>query len=214
MATDPYSSGVHRAGPGTRATVPARPGPVSRILHWVLAVLIVFQGLWGAAARHLHTLSQHLQTALAVHSEVGLVILALTLWLLSLRFVEGRRSGQGLSGVHARLAGLVHAVLYIIIVSQVLLGIVFMGLLGMGLSVGPWNLALPMHPDPGLAFHQVLHLHALIALILALLVIGHSAAALYHHFVLRDDVLRRMLPRGHGPGSVESESSIADGDLP
>jgi len=25
---------------------------------------------------------------------------------------------------------------------------------------------------------------------------GHAAAALYHHFVLRDSVLVRMLPRG------------------
>ena len=37
-------------------------------------------------------------------------------------------------------------------------------------------------------------LHAIIANVLAVLILIHIAAALRHHFVIKDDVLRRMLP--------------------
>tara|TARA_B100000029_G_C16939752_1_gene728304 strand:+ start:34 stop:357 length:324 start_codon:yes stop_codon:yes gene_type:complete len=44
---------------------------------------------------------------------------------------------------------------------------------------------------------QLFHvLHGLNAGLIMLLVIGHVAASLYHHFVQKDDVLRRMLPFG------------------
>ena len=41
----------------------------------------------------------------------------------------------------------------------------------------------------------LLYVHQLLNLLLAALVAGHSAAALRHHFIDRDDVLTRMLPR-------------------
>jgi cytochrome b561 len=41
----------------------------------------------------------------------------------------------------------------------------------------------------------LLHVHQLLNVLLAGLVAGHSAAALKHHFIDRDDVFTRMLPR-------------------
>jgi cytochrome b561 len=41
----------------------------------------------------------------------------------------------------------------------------------------------------------LLHLHQALNVLLAVLVAGHSAAALKHHFIDHDDVLARMLPR-------------------
>ena len=38
--------------------------------------------------------------------------------------------------------------------------------------------------------------HGVTAKILMVLVIGHFGAALYHHFVQKDSVLKRMLPFG------------------
>jgi cytochrome b561 len=42
--------------------------------------------------------------------------------------------------------------------------------------------------------HQLHDLHALCANALLILIGMHSAAALFHHFIRRDDVLRTMLP--------------------
>jgi cytochrome b561 len=50
------------------------------------------------------------------------------------------------------------------------------------------------------AFHLS---HELGAWALAMLITGHAAAALFHHFVVRDDVLECMAPvtRRHAPGT-------------
>ncbi len=41
---------------------------------------------------------------------------------------------------------------------------------------------------------RLLTLHAILAWSLAVIVLGHSLAALHHHLVLKDEVLWRMLP--------------------
>jgi cytochrome b561 len=37
-------------------------------------------------------------------------------------------------------------------------------------------------------------LHDWVAWTIIVLAVGHAGAALFHHFIVRDDVLRRMLP--------------------
>ena len=49
--------------------------------------------------------------------------------------------------------------------------------------------------DPSLA--RIFHIcHGINSKLLMLLVLIHAAAALYHHFIQKDNVLRRMLPFG------------------
>jgi cytochrome b561 len=49
--------------------------------------------------------------------------------------------------------------------------------------------------------------HLALALVLLVLVIIHALAALYHHFILGDDVMRRMLPWSPSRSDrVESET--------
>jgi cytochrome b561 len=43
---------------------------------------------------------------------------------------------------------------------------------------------------------QLTEAHNLIGWAIIVLAAGHAAAALYHHFRLKDQVLERMLPRG------------------
>jgi cytochrome b561 len=44
---------------------------------------------------------------------------------------------------------------------------------------------------------EIFHIaHGVNGKLLTVLVLGHSAAALYHHFWQKDNVLRRMLPFG------------------
>ena len=168
---------------------------VFSLLHWSIAVLVVFQGVLGAANLRVPWLREHLDTAIVVHEQVGLLILVLTLSLLLTRIVLGRRSGEGTPQIHRRWARLVHGSFYILIILECSVGIWMMGLLGKGLTIGFWHWRLPIAPDPALVFHSILQIHAAIALAMAVLIVIHSAAALYHHYVLRDDTLIRMLPR-------------------
>ena len=63
-------------------------------------------------------------------------------------------------------------------------------------SVSWWGLVtLPDFIEPNRAAYERLHdLHEFMAQTLAVIALVHIAAALKHHFVDRDDVLRRMLP--------------------
>ncbi|MBU2844029.1 hypothetical protein, partial [Acidithiobacillus thiooxidans] len=45
-----------------------------KVLHWLIAVLIVFQGLLGAANLRIAWLQDHLASAIVVHEEIGLLI--------------------------------------------------------------------------------------------------------------------------------------------
>ena len=63
-----------------------------------------------------------------------------------------------------------------------------------------WGIELPplVAPDKALA-HTLMELHETGATLGYLLVGLHTAAALLHHYVVRDNTLLRMLPWGRNP---------------
>ncbi|APZ43617.1 cytochrome b [Acidihalobacter ferrooxydans] len=177
-----------------RETEAKQPGLIGRALHWSVALLVIFQGLLGYANLHFTWFYGQGLTTIALHEDVGLMIFVLTLWMLAQRWFEGRRSGHGLDALQSGLAAAMHAALYGLILAESLLGIWIMGLTGDGLSFLFWHINLPIKPDPMLVYGWVMQLHAAVAATLASAVALHALAALHHHFVIGDDVLRRMLP--------------------
>jgi cytochrome b561 len=77
---------------------------------------------------------------------------------------------------------------------QPLLGLIASQLHGDHIEVfGLFALPVFMAPDRALS-RQIFALHGTVALLLLAPIFMHACAALYHHFVRRDDVLRGMLP--------------------
>ena len=83
-----------------------------KVLHWIIAILIIFQGILGAANLRVPFLRKHLVTAIVVHQQVGLFILLCTTLLLSLRVITKRRSANGSASLSKILAKAVHASFY------------------------------------------------------------------------------------------------------
>ena len=164
-----------------------------KFIHWEIAVLIIIQGLLGAANIRIPWLRAHLHEAIYVHEQIGVIILLSTLLMLSIRLFSGRVSGHGTDLKTRLLARLVHFSFYSLIFLECGIGIWMMGLLGLGMQILWWHFPLPITPDKSLVFSEIIQLHALVALVLAGLIVMHASAALYHHFVLRDHVLRNML---------------------
>jgi cytochrome b561 len=52
--------------------------------------------------------------------------------------------------------------------------------------------------------HQVTEVHNWVAWAIIIIAALHAAAALYHHYVLKDGLLKRMLPAGRADQSRES----------
>jgi cytochrome b561 len=172
----------------------ARWGALSQLFHWLIAALIAVQvglGLTGVAL----PLGMAKLATLARHKSLGITILGLALLRLGWRAVNPTPALPGtLRPYERRLARLTHAALYALLIALPLTG--WMMSSARGFPVSWFNLV----PLPNLVsrsvplYHSLVHVHVALAITLGAVLTLHIAAAIKHHFVLRDDILRRMLP--------------------
>jgi cytochrome b561 len=142
-------------------------------------------------------LSEREQTIM-VHSGLGTLVLLLMLvrWYWRLNH-EVPGPTATMSALQTRLARGMHWGLYVLLVLQPVFGIAQAMFLPdyRVVAFGILDYSAMAGSDAGLA--RVFHvLHGLNALIISALVIGHIGAGLYHHFVQKDEVVRRMWPGG------------------
>jgi cytochrome b561 len=164
---------------------------VTIALHWTSAVLIGL--LWGIG----QTIDFAPQGALRVDYRSLHMLLGITLVGVFITRVVWRLSrGRSLPGVGNELmqwiARLTHWALYLLILTALLLGLTNVWVRGDAI----FNLLTVPAFDPGNKALRALigDWHALAANAILILAGVHAAAALFHHFILRDGVLRRMLP--------------------
>jgi len=93
------------------------------------------------------------------------------------------------------MAIVTHAALYLFMIVMPLLG--WLTLSAEGDLIPFFGLQLPplIDPDRSLA-HSIKDIHETIGTIGYYLIGLHAVAALFHHYVMRDNTLTRMLPRG------------------
>ncbi len=157
-------------------------------LHWATAGLIAALWLGGQTVDALG----HAWTPLlrSVHIVLGLTLAVVLLVRITWRLSGGRRLPGADDGVLQTAARATHGLLYLLTGTAVALGIAtawFRGYVVFGLFAFPGT-------DRTLG-HVVRGYHALAANGILILALAHAAAALFHHYVIDDGVLRRMLPR-------------------
>ncbi|KVG27947.1 cytochrome b [Burkholderia diffusa] len=92
------------------------------------------------------------------------------------------------------LSKLAHAALYVFIIAQPLLGIMMVNMGGKPVSLDWIGVSFTLFgPDKALR-PTIKEAHELIGNAFYFVIGLHALAALYHHFIRRDDVLRRMAP--------------------
>jgi cytochrome b561 len=128
------------------------------------------------------------------HKLAGFILLWIVVARLAFRFIKGAPKNEPtLAPLQKTGSHLVHWTLYGLLIVVPVLGWVGVSLYpALGI---PFGLSLPAltGADDKLA-EKVLNWHKLGAFLLAGLVILHAGAALFHHFIRKDNVLRRMLP--------------------
>ena len=164
-------------------------------LHWVVAALILFNLGFGLYAVDL-PLSPHKLRLFSYHKWIGVTVLLLAAARLWWRLGHTPPPlPASMRPWEARLANATHGLLYALFFAGPLTGWLFSSATGFQtvyLSVLPIPDVLPK--DKALAdFFRLAHrsINYTMAAVIAL----HVFAALKHHFIDRDDVLRRMLPR-------------------
>jgi cytochrome b561 len=167
----------------------------SIVLHWVTASLVVLLWILGQTIDWFPKGGPRV-AARSTHIVSGLtlaIILAIRIWW---RFGGGVRlppagSGRVLDG----LAALTHAALYLLLIGVVLLGISNAWIRGdsiFGLFAIP-----SLSPNKELR-ETIEDYHGLAANLLLGLALLHACAGLLHHFVMKDPILERMLPKRPG----------------
>lgn len=167
-----------------------RHHPLIRVLHWLVAFLIIAALTMSALVMPLIPAdSPELVDALRRHMSAGLLVLVLTL----LRFVMRRNAKKPpvlSSGMPWAdwLARSTHRVFDVLILTMIASGV------GMAFSGGLFPVVfegighLPAHLD-ALPLHAI---HRYTAITLLALLALHVAGALFHQLILRDKLLSRM----------------------
>jgi cytochrome b561 len=169
-------------------------GVVSQLIHWLIVVLITLQVVLAMIADEL-PLGVRKLAMLARHKSVGITLLGLAIIRLVWRWLNPAPDlPKTLSPYERVLAQLTHAALYILLFALPLSG--WMMSSARGFPVSWFSLfQLPdLVPKSKPLYEALVETHEMLALALGAVVGLHVAAALKHHFILKDNVLRRMLP--------------------
>lgn len=164
--------------------------PVTRAIHWftVLAIAAVFVSVFIGA-----DLEDPDQKKLIVgfHQSLGLSVLLLNGLRLLWRFRHPVPS-LIVDPMKRLLGHLSHAAVYGLLLAQPLLGWLYVS--SRGRTASFWGIALPALMGKNRELADSLHeWHEIAGWALLVLIALHALAALHHHYVLKDGVLRRMV---------------------
>ena len=176
-----------------------RWGTLSQFLHWLIVVLIITQVILGNIAADL-PIGMHKLAMFARHKSVGLTILGLAVLRLAWRWVNPTPLLPGTLKPYERvLAGLTHAGLYVLLFAMPLTGWMMTSARGFPASWFGFFQLPDFVPKNDSLYKAMKETHDTLALALYAIVFLHVVGAMKHHFVLKDDVLRRMLPFSKKP---------------
>jgi cytochrome b561 len=171
-----------------------RFGLVAITLHWLTLVLLIGSFMLGLSLLDMPLSPRKLQFY-SWHKWFGVTVFLVTILRLGWRHLNPvPEQPTGTPRWRHLLASLSHGALYAIIIIMPLTGWIMSATLNFPVVfLGFIQLPNPFGVDPavGAAMQSV---HNALAITLLIIIAVHSAAALYHHFMLRDNVLRRMLP--------------------
>lgn len=170
-------------------------GSLAKLLHWSILLLIVVQYFLAESADEMPDGPGKLQV-LGQHKSLGMLLL-----LLAVVRIAWKVANKGLpapigAGLMKKAAAAGHGLLYLLILLQPLSGWAMSSAAGYPVSLfGAIQFPALVGANPEL--HEVLEdVHEVLFNALVVVAVLHAAAALYHHFVLKDDVLKRMSPLG------------------
>jgi cytochrome b561 len=171
-----------------------RYGAVSQSFHWLTVVLVGAAYLLSVEGPESRIYAPENASALSLHETLGILVIVVVVLRLAWRLVDRPPEDPPMAAWMLYSSLLVHWALYLLLAAIPLAGILGalygghpVTLLGFG-PVGPF---LTTSSDLGRSLAEV---HGTLGNLIIIVAGLHAAAALFHHFVLRDRVLLSMLP--------------------
>ena len=171
-----------------------RYGLIAQLLHWAVVVGILLQYVWVWRIDNTDSIREQF-SLVTTHKSIGMTVLALVLLRMAWRaFNKPPPYPPGMARWEINAANLMHALLYLLILLMPLTGWMYTSAAGYGAEF--WGLIdIPDFVLTGERLENFMHVaHETIGWAIPIVVAVHVLAALRHHFALKDDVLKRMVP--------------------
>lgn len=169
-----------------------RFGSITKLLHWLIFILIAaqFYFVWSLSEN-----SPLIPLYMMLHKSVGVTVLVLGIlfyiWhIISIKPLPPENQPQW----QYFISKLVHHVLFILIILMPLVGYLLTCSDGKPINFFGWFTIPCLIPTSEQLGNMMFSVHETIAFIILILVGIHFLAALYHHVIRKDEVLKRMLP--------------------
>lgn len=168
---------------------------VAITLHWATALLVIVQfamaETWDWFAKPTR------QGMESVHISLGVLLTAVIVARIVWRWLPGHQVSSLEAGWVKIASKGVHYALYGLLIAQAGLGFAFRWAQGHAVSFfGLFEIPGPFGELARPERRQIHELHEWAAWAIVIIALLHALAALYHHYVLKDRVLKRILPAG------------------
>lgn len=174
-------------------STPTAWGAIAKTFHWVVAALVIFSTGYGWWMSHVAERAGRL-ALYQFHSSIGYDLLFLVLLRLAWRLIDRPPAlPEDLQRWERLAARFSHVLLYLLLLAVSIGGWLLLGTFSRTIE-GTLFGVIPV-PPPALnrLLHKILEEgHEILSYALLVLVAVHVAGALRHHFIKRNDVLRRM----------------------
>ncbi|MBM2771490.1 MULTISPECIES: cytochrome b [Burkholderia] len=173
----------------------ARYSRATALLHWIGVVLMMLIVL-SAELRHLCVRADLISMRLAMVTHIGS---AMAILFLVIPRLIARLMGPRVPPLHAGsplvrwTAHAVHIGLYVFLVAECLIGWAIVNAKGMRIPMPVLGFEFPaLVPEHARLVHWTVTAHMALGYLLYTVLVLHIGAALWHHFVQRDGIMRRM----------------------
>ena len=165
---------------------------VAIVLHWATAALVIanfaLSQVWDWFAKPTRGLLED------THMSFGVLLTGVIIARLVWRWLPGHQLSSLEAGWVRLASKATHYLLYALLAVEASLGFAFrwgagrpMTFFGLGIPSPIGEMSKPLR-------HQLREIHQWIGWTIVIIALLHALAALYHHYVLKDRVLERMLP--------------------
>jgi len=171
-----------------------RHSRTAQAFHWVTVIIVLAAYAVSPGGREARVYSTANDFGRTLHESLGMLVIAVVMLRLIWRIIEGPRSAVPMPSWMTISSRVVHIALYVLLFAIPLTAILGawyeahpVTIFGLG-DVGP---RLGANHDRGA---YIVNIHTTLGNAILWIAGFHAVAALYHHFVMHDDVLAAMVP--------------------
>ena len=167
-------------------------GAISKFLHWLMAFLLFFMIGLGLSLDLIP--GAYKLISIKLHQLVGIILLFLFLFRVFWSSTHSLALNAQEKKVLQVASRIVHSLLYFFLLAMPLSGILMCEALGREIYLWAYKVPAFIEPNRNLGIN-LKYFHAYASYSIMALIVLHIGAAFYHHLILKDNVMKRMLPK-------------------